>query len=123
MAAMPRPAQAHAWWAEVEDVRERIERKRERERRAHHGVPAGRDGRPAVSAPAVRRGVREVRPGRHLMVVPSGRPVPGDAPLFAHRRRRRRTLQRVGPRPDRVAAWAVVLGVALVLAAVLSAHG
>jgi hypothetical protein len=29
----------------------------------------------------------------------------------------------VGSRPDRIAAWAVVLGILLVVAAVLSAHG
>jgi len=39
------------------------------------------------------------------------------------RRRPRPTVaQRVGPNPDRIAAWAVVMGVALVLAALLSAH-
>jgi hypothetical protein len=30
--------------------------------------------------------------------------------------------QRVGPRPDRIAAWAVALGFLLVVVAVLSAH-
>jgi hypothetical protein len=120
---MPPPAQARAWWADVEDERERIERKRERERQARQAASLGRDGLTVVRAPAVGRGVREVRPGRHLMVVRSQPPTPSDAPLFAHRRRRRRALQRVGPRPDRVAAWAVVLGFALVLAAAISAHG
>ena len=38
------------------------------------------------------------------------------------RRPRPRLAQRVGPNPDRIAAWAVVLGVTLVLAALLSAH-
>ncbi len=39
------------------------------------------------------------------------------------RRRPRPTFaQRVGPHPDRIAAWAVVLGVTLVLVALLSAH-
>jgi len=41
----------------------------------------------------------------------------------APRRRPRPTVaQRIGPHPDRIAAWAVVLGFALVLAAILSAH-
>jgi hypothetical protein len=40
----------------------------------------------------------------------------------ARRRPRPRMTHRVGPNPDRIAAWAVVLGVALVLAALLSAH-
>jgi hypothetical protein len=40
------------------------------------------------------------------------------------RRRPRRTpLEWVGPNPDRIASWAVVMGVALVLAALLGAHG
>jgi hypothetical protein len=41
-----------------------------------------------------------------------------------HRRRPRRTpAEWVGPHPDRIAGWAVVMGFALVLAALLSAHG
>lgn len=38
------------------------------------------------------------------------------------RRPRASFAQRLGPRPDRIAAWAVVMGVALVLVALLSAH-
>ncbi len=41
----------------------------------------------------------------------------------ARRRPRPRAAYRVGPRPDRIAAWAVVLGFLLVAAAILSAHG
>ncbi len=41
-----------------------------------------------------------------------------------HRRRPRRTpTEWVGPHPDRIASWAVVMGFLLVLAALLSAHG
>jgi hypothetical protein len=39
------------------------------------------------------------------------------------RRPRPRAIQRVGSRPDRIAAWAVALGFLLVLVAILSAHG
>ncbi|HST56882.1 MAG TPA: hypothetical protein VLJ42_13425 [Solirubrobacteraceae bacterium] len=39
------------------------------------------------------------------------------------RRPRPRAVDRVGPRPDKVAGWAVWLGFLLVLVAVLSAHG
>jgi hypothetical protein len=40
-----------------------------------------------------------------------------------HRRRSRRTLAEwVGPHPDRIASWAVIMGFALVLVALLSAH-
>jgi hypothetical protein len=111
---MPRAAEAREWWADVEDVRERIERRRERELRAERGL------RPTV-VPVVQRGVREIRPGRSLVVVSDTAVAP--LPRDARRRPRRRVAQVVGPRPDRVAAWAVALGVLLVLAAILSAHG
>lgn len=42
--------------------------------------------------------------------------------LAARRRARARPVQLVGPRPDRIASWAVALGFLLLLAAVLSAH-
>lgn len=91
-----------------------------------------------MRAPATHRGVREVRPGKHLMVVRSGGPVLGGsapgvpapgAPALGgttsvglRRRPRAPLMQRWGPRPDRMAGWAVVLGFVLVLAAILSAH-
>ena len=119
---MPQAAQARAWWADVEDVRARIERRRAREDQARDRAGGNAS---AVRAPATRRGVREVRPGRHLTVVSSGLPAPGSsgASTALRRRPRPRMTQRLGPRPDRVAAWAVVLGFASVIAAVLSAHG
>lgn len=43
-------------------------------------------------------------------------------PTESSRRRERRAHERVGFRPDRVAMWAVFLGVLLVLVAALSAH-
>lgn len=39
------------------------------------------------------------------------------------RRPRPRAIERIGPRPDMIAAWAVVLGVVLLIVAILSAHG
>ncbi len=48
------------------------------------------------------------------------------APPASEARRKRprpRPAQRVGPRPDMIAAWAVALGVLLVVVAILSAHG
>jgi hypothetical protein len=73
-------AEAHAWWAEVEDVqmRERIERRR-------------------VAA---------------LSASP-----------HARRRPPRRPVERIGGRPDRVAGWAVGLGLLLLSVAMLSGHG
>ena len=126
IATMPRPAEAREWWAEVDDVRERIER-----RRAREGVP-------------VRRGVRVVSSESRALPV---RLVSADARMSAgaahdarmsaagaargarmageragRRRPRARPAQLVGPRPDRIASWAVALGFLLVLAAILSAH-
>src|SRR5438309_484347 len=103
---MPRAAEARAWWADVEDVRERIERRRARESRI------GELSR-STTPPAVRRGVREIRPGQRLMLVENAAPPPGGA----RRRPRPRATQRVGPRPDRIAAWAVALGFLLVAVA------
>jgi hypothetical protein len=107
---MPRASEARAWWADVEDVRERIERRRDGERRA---ATAGRN-----AAPAMRRGVREIRPGQRLMLVERAAPPSRDS----RRRPRLPAAQRVGPRPDMIAAWAVALGFVLVAVAILSAH-
>jgi hypothetical protein len=109
---MPRASEARAWWADVEDVRERIERRRDGERRA--ATAAGRS-----TAPAMRRGVREIRPGQRLMLVERAAPPP---PRDSRRRPRLSAAQRVGPRPDMIAAWAVALGFLLVAVAILSAH-
>jgi hypothetical protein len=114
---MPLEAEARDWWADVYEVRERIERRRARE--SASGVRSG--------APR-RRGVREVRTGPRLSLVPAQ---PGDdAGQRRHageedrrRRPRPRPVQRIGPRPDRIAAWAVALGLLLLLLAILSAHG
>jgi hypothetical protein len=72
-----------------------------------------------TTAMAGRRGVREIRPGQRLMLVETAAPPPRDA----RRRPRPRAAQRVGPRPDMIAAWAVVLGFLLLVVAILSAHG
>jgi hypothetical protein len=104
---MPRDAQAREWWADVYEVRERIERRRARETASE---------RPA---PSPRRGVREIRTNSQLSF--AAHRLQQD--LGARRRRPRpRPVQRIGPRPDRIAAWAVALGVLLLLLAILSAH-
>ncbi len=114
---MPREAEAREWWADVYEVRERIERRRARE--SAGGVRS--------SAPR-RRGVREVRTGPRLSLVaahPQDEAVErrGVGEGDRRRRPRPRPAQRIGPRPDRIAAWAVALGVLLLLLAILSAHG
>jgi hypothetical protein len=66
----------------------------------------------------MRRGVREIRPGQRLMLVERAAP-----PSRASRKRPRLpAVQRVGPRPDMIAAWAVALGFLLVAVAILSTH-
>lgn len=114
VATMPRAAEARAWWTEVEETRARIEERRAR----------GEEWRP--------RGVREVGHDRRLELVHEvwleqaatsrGRehPAASEAPSLARRRSRRSPW--LGPRPDRIAAWAVAMGVLLVLVALLSAH-
>ena len=54
-----------------------------------------------------------------------GRGAEGNLPMTetSHRRPARRAYERTGFRPDRVAMWAVFLGVLLLLVAILSAHG
>lgn len=46
----------------------------------------------------------------------------GTRPSAAQRHRRLKPYERAGFRPDRVAMWAVLLGVMLMLAAMASAH-
>lgn len=54
------------------------------------------------------------------MLVETATPPQSEA---RRKRPRPRVAQRVGPRPDLIAAWAVALGVLLVVVAILSAHG
>lgn len=50
--------------------------------------------------------------------------VRSQAPERPTRRRPKpRPIERIGPRPDRVAGWAVALCVLMLLAALLSSHG
>lgn len=106
---MPREAEARdEWWAEVYEVRERIERRRARESTGPRSVVSRR------------RGVREVRTTPRLSLVQPAAP-PEDARRQA-RRPRPRPVERIGPRPDRIAAWAVALGLLLLVMAILSAH-
>lgn len=104
---MPREAEA-GWWSdpELERLRERIE---------------GRRAVQSAEAIAPRRGVREVRGNARLTLV--RREDPAAAAAANRRRPRPRPVQRIGPRPDRIAALAVVLGLLLLFAALISSHG
>ena len=147
------PAPARAWWAEVEHLREAAERRHgepsRRERQSSPGEPFADRQRPArVEAnprseaasgpsPAQRRTVRirgqviPTAPARPLheagdaeldAVVVAG-PWVRQVPSQAHRRPRKRVSERVGPRPDRIALWAFVVGLLLVVIAAATAHG
>jgi hypothetical protein len=183
---MPQP-ETRAWWSEVQDLRDSIERKRENEARrglrldarsAARAVADRATSEPAVgdeavevsvhdgllpddlewvtrprrrferSAPQQRgrfaRGEREATapehrgrdrapeeppkaleaPSRRRTVEITGRTVGAPTlPRLVHVDRRRpvrRPVERVGPRPDRLALWAVVLGFFLILVAVTS---
>jgi hypothetical protein len=179
---MPQP-EPRAWWSDVQDLRDSIERKREREARrglrldarsaaravAQRDAGASRLGEipPAVMDPGespsgvhdfmdsddlewatrpgrrFERGASERRgrfaraehgapadpsplsvPPRRRTVEITGHPVGGPTlPRLVEidrRRPARRAVERVGPRPDRIALWAVVLGFFLILVAVTS---
>jgi hypothetical protein len=129
---MPRRAEARAWWADVEDVRERIEHRRATERidsltASPQGSGRGRTRedsfipRRTVSISGRARPV--VGAARLRLVEQDSRAVTAASPGLARRRPRRRPMERMGTRPDRVAGLAVLLGFVLVVAAVLSAHG
>ena len=131
--------EARAWWADVQHLRDVYERTDEARRRAdladlaerraaRERRPADpverrqadgprpapvprRDPHPKPGAPPPRRTV-EIR-GR---TVPAP-PVPRD-PALERRRPQRSSLERVGPRPDRLALWALLMGLMLILVAV-----
>ena len=94
--------EARAWWADVEDLRERIELRRE----AEHRIPT-----PTPISTAPRAGA----PRRTVQI--TGRPVsaPAPRPLIAARQRPTRVMDAATRRPDRIAGWAALLGLVLVL--------
>ncbi len=100
--------EATAWWAEVEHLRERIEQ---------------RDNAAETQAAAPRPSA--ARPRRTILIAGRGAPAPavGARPLVDVGRDRpsRPTVHRAAQRPDRVAMWAVLLGLALMLVATTSA--
>ena len=60
--------------------------------------------------------------GRRTVVIRGRGAEPAVSPSRRDRRPPRTVGERLGPRPDRVAAWAVALGVLLILIAILTAH-
>lgn len=103
---MSQQAEARSWWADVEHLRDVIE-----DRRAATPEEAMQARRERVDA-AARRTVQI-----------TGRPVSSLRLVEVERRRPpRTTLERVGPRPDRIAMWAALLGVFCLVVALTTAH-
>lgn len=101
--------EARAWWADVEDLRERIEGRRAaaapQQPRTPHLVEDHR------TAPGDPRRIRRT-------VTITGRPAAGPAPrplVAAPRERAPRALTAATRSPDRTAGWAALLGLVLVL--------
>ena len=76
---------------------------------------ASADAPPALTRPPARRTVQIT--GRTVAAPPLPRLVEVE-----RRRPARRPVERVGPRPDRIALWAVLLGFFLILVAATSSH-
>ena len=131
--------EAPAWWADVQHLRDVYERTDEARRRADLADVAERraalelrgaeelverrahdTGRPG---PVERRGPHPrgaAIPARRTVEI-RGRTVPAPSvPRVELDRRRppRRGVERIGPHPDRLALWALLMGLVLILVAV-----
>lgn len=130
--------EARAWWAEVEHLQDVYARTDEARRRADRADdvarPTSRErqhvdaeaARPsaAVRPAAARRGAHPkgtAIPARRTVEI-RGRTMPAPAVPrsveIERRRPPRRPIERVGARPDRVAMWALLMGIVLILVAV-----
>jgi hypothetical protein len=121
-------SEARAWWADVQEVRESIERRRAAE--AGRPVLRAVEDLPAEPAPARTRdgAVRPVEPrplpSQRRTVQITGRPGARSRPRLVEIERRRPVrppAQRIGARPERLALWAVALCLFLILVAATSA--
>jgi hypothetical protein len=145
-------AQARDWWAEVEHLREAAERRQATEPHAreispHHSAlrqldervvrDHALDERPTGPAPAQRRTVKirgqavpiasarplhEASEDELAAVVVDGPWVRSQPATPARRRPRRRAVERIGPHPDRLALYAFIAGLLLVVIALATAH-
>jgi hypothetical protein len=122
--------EARAWWADVEHLRDVYERTDEARRRAddvaRHGARERQHAdtdtaRPAAAARRESHAKGTPIPARRTVEI-RGRTVPAPVvprPVEIDRRRpSRRPIERVGTRPDRLAMWALLMGIVLILVAV-----
>lgn len=137
-------SEARAWWADVQYLRDDYERTDEARRRADAAdvasLRASRDDdgvegeaslvtapryehamRAAAEPRRAARGTGTAAADRRTIEI-RGRTVPAPAvprPIDVDRRRpQRRAIERVGARPDRVAMWALLMGLLLILVAI-----
>jgi hypothetical protein len=126
-------SEARAWWADVEHLQDVYARTDEARRRADRADDAARhaarertdvDAEAARPAPTARRGSHAkgtAIPARRTVEI-RGRTVPAPAVPrtveIERRRPPRRPIERIGARPDRVAMWALLMGIVLILVAV-----
>jgi hypothetical protein len=109
-------SEARAWWADVQEVRETIERRRAEE--------AGRPRLRAVGDPDEAAHRPAPLPAERRTVQITGRPGARATPRLVEIERRRparSAVDRVGARPERLALWAVALCVFLIVVAATSA--
>jgi hypothetical protein len=103
---MSQQAEARSWWADVEHLRDTIESRRE-----------------ATPEESMQARLERVHARERRTVQITGRPVSSLRLVEVERRRPSRTpLERLGPRPDRIAMWAVLLGIFCCVVALTTAH-
>jgi hypothetical protein len=120
--------EARAWWADVEHLQDVYERTDEARRRAddvaRHTARERQHPEAEANRPAARRGAHvkgTAIPARRTVEI-RGRTVPAPtvprSVEIDRRRPPRRPIERVGARPDRLAMWALLMGIVLILVAV-----
>jgi hypothetical protein len=103
---MSQQAEARSWWADVEHLRDTIESRRE-----------------ATPEESMQARLERVHARERRTVQITGRPVSSLRLVEVERRRPSRTpIERLGPRPDRIAMWAVLLGIFCCIVALTTAH-
>ena len=102
---MSQQAEARSWWADVEHLREAAERR--------HATPED----------SMQARYERVHGQERRTVQITGRPVSSLRLVEVERRRPPRSpVERLGPRPDRIAMWAVLLGIFCCIVALTTAH-
>jgi hypothetical protein len=124
-----RQTDTQAWWAEVQHLREPAQRRRQTAERRFARTEAGADRGP--QGPLVDDALEALSsevPGSRRTVQIRGQVIPNVPARRLVEVQRRRAGRARGPvdrmvaRPDRIALWAVLFGLVLVVVAATSAH-